>query len=283
MTGRCAAGIVVGVLASWGSAPAQGGAWVVAPARPTVGDTVWLERQVEVPAGWQIRASKLEASDGVEPLADPAVLRSPDGWVVRYAVVAWRPGIERLTLPPIWRLAPDGRADSTAGGVAGFAVVSVIPDTVTAPGPQGPLAPLRASHRSPVAPLAAAAITLAFLGAGVTLRRRPPRAPGPAPHLPVEREVPDARWLAAGEPKAVAARAVWRLRTALARAVPEAHPALAVGECLAAVARARPDAPLRELRDLLEQLDRVAFASAQGTDIAALAGMARRLAQDLAP
>jgi hypothetical protein len=283
MTGRCAAGVVVGVLASWGALPAQGGAWVVAPARPTVGDTVWLEREVGVPAGWQIRAGKLESSEAVEPLADPAVLRSPDGWVVRYTVVAWRPGIARLTLPPIWRLGPDGRADSTAGGVAGFTVASVIPDSVTAPSPQGPLAPLRVRHRSPVAPLAAAAITVALLGAGVALRRRPPRAARPGSHLPVEREVPDARWLAAGEPKAVAARAVWQLRTALARAVPEAHPALAVGECLAAVARARPDAPLRELRDLLEQLDRVEFASAHGTDIAALAVLARRLTRDIAP
>jgi len=49
------------------------------------------------------------------------------------------------------------------------------------------------------------------------------------------------------------------------------------------VERARPDAPLRELRELLEQLDRVAFASAHGTDVAALSAMARRLARDLAP
>jgi hypothetical protein len=40
---------------------------------------------------------------------------------------------------------------------------------------------------------------------------------------------------------------------------------------------------VRELRDLLEQLDRVAFASAHGTDVAALAAMARRLARELAP
>jgi hypothetical protein len=99
----------------------------------------------------------------------------------------------------------------------------------------------------------------------------------------VEREVPDTRWLAAGEPKAVAARAIWRLRAALARAVPGAHPALDTHECLTVVERARPDAPLRELRELLEQLDRVAFASAHGTDVAALSAMARRLARDLAP
>ncbi len=274
---------ILGVVASWRRGTAQSATWTARPPTSTVGDTVLLEREVAVPAGWQIRASRLEPSDAVEPLADPAVLRSPDGWVVRYTVVAWRPGVQRLTLPPIWRLAPDGRADSTAGGVAGFSVASVIPDTVRAPDPQGPLAPLRARHRSPVAPLLASGITLALLGAGVALRRRPPRPPGPVPHLPVEREVPDARWLAAGEAKAVAARAVWRLRTALARTVPEAHPGLSVGECLAAVVRVRPDAPVRELRDLLEQLDRVEFASAHGTDIAGLAAMARRLARDLAP
>src|SRR5207247_1425244 len=60
-----------------------------------------------------------------------------------------------------------------------------------------------------------------------------------------------------------------------------ADPALSTAECLAAVERARPDMSLRELRDLLEQLDRVAFASAHGTDIAALATMARRLAQEI--
>jgi hypothetical protein len=280
MTGRWAAWLVIGTVASGGPAAAQ---WVVAPARPTVGDTVSLEREIAVPAGWQIRAGKVDPSDAVEPLADPAVLRSPNGWVVRYDVVAWKPGIQRLALPPIWRLGPDGRADSTAGGVATFPVVSVIPDTLTKPDPQGPLAPLRLQHRRPVAPLVASGITLALLGAGVALRRRPPRPAPRAPHVPVEREVPDARWLAAGEPKAVAARAAWRLRSALARAVPEAHPGLAVGECLAVVERARPHAPLRELRDLLEQLDRVEFASAHGTDVAALAAMARRLERDLAP
>jgi hypothetical protein len=39
---------------------------------------------------------------------------------------------------------------------------------------------------------------------------------------------------------------------------------------------------MRELRDLLDQLDRVAFASAHGTDISALVLMARRLAKDVA-
>ncbi len=262
---------------------AQGAVWEAFPANPSVGDTIWLVRALVVPVGWQVRAAKLEPTEDVESLTEPSVRRVAGAWVLRYGLAVWKPGAHKLTLPPIWRLAPDGRADSTTGGVASFTVVSVIPDTVRAPEPQGLLAPLRRRHRSAVPPVAAGAITLTLLAAGVALRRRPPRRPGPAPQVPVEREVPDVRWLAAGEPKAVAARAVWRLRTALARAVPEAHPGLAVGECLAVLARARPDAPVRELHDLLEQLDRVEFAAAPGTDIAALATMARRVAQALAP
>jgi len=105
----------------------------------------------------------------------------------------------------------------------------------------------------------------------------------PAPPVPLEREVPDARWLAAGEPRAVATRATWRLRAVLARAVPAAHLALDTHECLGVVERARPGAPVAELRDLLEQLDRVAFGSAQDGDVVALAARARRLAKELAP
>lgn len=275
--------VVLGVLVWWRLAAAQGGAWVATPAQPAVGDTIWLEREVAVPPGWRVRAGKLEATAEIEPLGDPSVLRSSAGWVVRYPVVAWTPGAHRLTLPPIWRLGPDGRADSTAGGPASVTVASVLPDTPRRPEPKGQIAPLRSESRNPLPPLVATALAAGLLAAGIAWRRRGPREVAAPPQVPLEREVPDARWLAAGEPKAVAARATWRLRAALARAVPEAHLALSTAECLATAERARPHAPLRELRELLEQLDRVAFASAHGTDVAGLATMARRLARELAP
>jgi hypothetical protein len=264
-------------------------AWVAAPARPTVGDTIWIARVIATPPGWRVRPGRLEPGEAVTPLGDPATARVPEGWVVRYPVAIWHPGPNHLGLPPVWRLGPDGRADSVAGAEATVTVASVIPDTLRAPEPRGPLPPLRPERRRPLPPLAAALAATALLGAGVAWRRRPPRPPRPARplqdgvHPPGEPEVPDARWLAAGEPKAVAVRARWRLRAAVARAVPEAHLALATAECVATLARVRPEAPARELGDLLEQLDRVAFASAHGTDVAALAAMARRLARELAP
>jgi hypothetical protein len=259
---------ILGVAVSWRRGTAQSATWTASPATPTVGDTIWLEREVPAPAGWQVRAGKLEAREDVEPLGDPAVLRSRAGWVVRYGVTVWTPGSHTLTLPPLWRIGPDGRTDSSAGGAASFAVASVLPDTLKAPDPRGPLGPLRLGGRD---------------AAVHPPRRRPPRRVPPAPPVPVGREVPDARWLAAGEPRAVATRATWRLRAALAQAVPEAHLALATPECLEVVGRARPGAPITELRDVLERLDRVAFATAPGSDVAVLAAQARRLAQGFAP
>ena len=266
-----------------GAGGGGGGAWVATPPQPRVGDTVWLERAIVVPRGWQVRAGKLDATAEVEPLAEGTALQGPSGWVVRYAVVAFKPGPHTLSLPPIWRLGPNGRADSSAGGAVSFRVTNVIPDTLKDPAPRGPLGPLRLAARNPVLPPAAVLISVGLLAGGIALRRRGPHAvPPPAP-VPLDREIPDARWLAAGEPKAVATRATWRLRSALARAVPAAHVALATPECLAALDQARPGAPVRELGDLLEQLDRVAYAASHGTDVAALATQARRLAAELTP
>ena len=278
---------ILGVVASWRRGTAQSANWTATPAAPTVGDTIWLEREIPLPAGWQVRAGQLEPREDVEPLGDPAVLRSPAGWVVRYGVAVWTPGSHTLALPPLWRIGPDGRTDSTAGGAASVVVASVLPATLKAPDPRGPLGPLRLERRDAGPPLVAVLVSIGLLAAGVAARRRPPRQVPPAPPVPLEREVQDARWLAAGEPRAVATRATWRLRAALARAVPGAHPALDTHECLGVVERARSGARsgarLGELRDVLEQLDRVAFASAEGTDVAALAARARRLAQELAP
>lgn len=255
--------------------------WAASPAHPTVGDTVWLERRISVPAGWRVRAGKLDPTQEVEPLAEPAILRAPDGWLVRYPVVAWTPGTHTLTLPPIWRLAPDGRADSLPGGAAGLEVRSVIPDSVQRPQPKSAIDPLRSDHRDPFPLLAAVLAAAGALVAGIAWRRRAPRPVALGPPVPLEPEVPDSRWLVAGEPRAVAARASHRLRAALAHAVPGAHEALSTSECLAAVERL-PDAPLRDLADVLTQLDQVAFASAHGTDVAALAARARSLVGELA-
>lgn len=256
--------------------------WVAAPSQPTVGDTIRIERTIAAPPGWRVRAGKLGAGSVAEPLGDPGVLATsnPGVWLVRYVVVAWRPGSINLDMPPLWLLGPDGSADSVVGGSALFRVASVIPDSVRSPAPQPSLGPLRLQRASPIPLLAAVLLAGGALLLLLWWRRRAPRLVIDESTLALDAEVPDQRWLAAGEPKAVAARAAQRLRSALARAVPDAHEALSTTECLAAVERAWPNAPLRDLRELLQALDQVAFATAHGEDVAPLAARARALARE---
>ena len=261
----------------------QQGTWIAVTPRPTVGDTIWLERAVPAPPGWRVRAARLDPGAVTEALGDAVVVRAEGGWTVRYPVVAWAPGVQSTAMPAIWRVGPDGSADSLPGGTAMFRVASVIPDSVRRPVPQPALSPLRLARRTPLPALAGLLVSVGMLVALVAWRRRPPRAALRGPDLELDPEIADARWVAAGESKAVAARAARRLRGAIALAVPEAHGALSTAECLAVVERARPQAPLRQLRELLGALDQVAFATAHGVDVAPIAARARALAEELEP
>lgn len=261
---------------------AQAGGWTAAPSAPTVGDTIRLERTIPAPAGWRVRAGKLPSGAVAEPLGDAAIVPSASGgWTIRYAVVAWAPGEISLDMPQLWRLGPDGSADSLAGGTATFRVASVIPDSVRSPVPQPSLGPLRSQRASPIPVLAAVLLAGGALLLLIGWTRRAPRIVIDQSALALDAEVPDQRWLGAGEPKAVAARATHQLRSAVARAVPSAHEALSTTECLAAVEQAWPNAPLRDLRELLQALDQVAFATAHGVEVAPLAARARALAREL--
>ncbi len=273
--------LLIGVLTPERQVSGQHDGWMVQPARPTVGDTVWLERRFPLPAGWRLRPGRLAGSGVVEALGEPIMERSGADWIVRYPVTAWSPGPHAVTLPPVWRLGPDGQADSLAGGTAAFTLRSVIPDSVTAPTPRPGLAPLRPLRRDP------RPVLLATLGAGAALglalwwRRRPSRRSTTPATIPPAAQVADARWLEAGEPKAVAARAAGGLRAALARVVPEAHAGLSTAACLAKVQLHRPQAPVRDLAAVLEALDHAAFATGSAPDVAVLARRARALAEGL--
>jgi hypothetical protein len=263
---------------------AQGEAWSTAPTDPTVGDTIWIERVLPAPAGWRVRAGRLSQGESYEPLADPVVLRRPAGWLVRYAVVAWTPGTVRVALPPLWRLGPGGEADSVPGGELALDVRSVIPDSVTAPQPQPALAPSWPAVRRPVPPLVASLAAVLALAGAIAWRRRGPRAlPEPAAAPAPAAAIDDERWLEAGEPRAVAARAAAELRAALAQVAPAAHVALSTFEALAAAAPELHQAEHRELAAVLTALDQVGYAAVHGAAVGELAQRARRLARELRP
>lgn len=263
------------------AAAAQG--WTTRPAHPSVGDTVWIAGVVDAPAGWTVRPGALPADGDVAPLGDPLVRAAGGGrWDIEYPVAAWVTGDRTVTLPPVWRLGPGGAADSVPGGTVTFTVRSVLTaDTGTAAAPKPPLVPLRVASRRPFVPAAAGVVALALLGAALSRRRRPPRPLGGAPASAPAPAVPDERWLAAGEPRAVAARAAHEVRIALGRAVADVPPALATTEALAAAEGRLPPAHFRELRDVLLALDQVEFAAVHGGAVGALAARARRLAAEL--
>ena len=272
---------VAAIVASWIQGTPASATWTAVPSRPSVGDTVWLERRFTLPAGWRVRPGRLQSSEDVEALAEAVVTRRGGDWVVRYPVAAWAPGAHAVTLPSVWRLGPEAQADSVPGGTASFVLSSVIPDTVTAPVPRPALTPLRSDDRDPRLPLLAVLVAGAVLAGGIWWRRRPPR-PLPSPEFgSAAAVVPDRRWLDAGEAKAVAARAAGRLRAALARIVPEAHLGLSTSECLAVVGGRSPQAPVAELGTVLGALDQVEFAVTPGTDVASLSQLADTLVERL--
>jgi hypothetical protein len=253
--------------------------WAARPVPATVGDTIWIERVVAAPPGWAVRAGRLAPGDVVEPLADPEARRAGGSWRVRYAVVAWATGTLPVAMPTLWRLAPSGAADSIAGDVAVVAVASVLPDSGAAPAPA--VAPLSTPTRRVPFALAGLVLGVGTVGGAAAWRRRAPRRETPATDPPLAPLVADERWLAAGEPRAVAARAAATLRAAIARTTPAAHPGLATDECLAVLAAARAGLPLAAIGDMLRALDRIAFASVHGHDVAALAARARALATEV--
>jgi len=254
--------------------------WVVHPGTLTVGDTVWLERRIALPSGWTVRPLRLAPGGSVEPLGDPVAVHDVAGWRVRYPVVAWTTGSQRVEMPLQWRLGPLGEADSVAGGVAAFEVASVLPDTGD-PVPQPPRPLLRRAERRPWWPAGAVALAMLALGAGVRGRRRAPRADRATRPAAVDEAVPDDAWLAAGEPRAVAARAVALLRAALAAAVPEASSSLTTDECLVVLERARPAGAIDDIAATLRGLERAAFGQPDSREVAALATRARALAAEL--
>ena len=171
---------------------------------PTVGDTVWIERAVNVPAGISVRPRPIAASELLDPLAAPHVVLRESDQVIRYPVVFWRAGSHTVDIPGPILVRPDGWSDTLRSAVARVEVASLLPeqprDSIP---PRPPEAAVTLADRS-VIPVA----VLLLLGALVLLpvylwwRRRGP-APEPAAGV-AARPTPETldAWLHAGEIRA---------------------------------------------------------------------------------
>ena len=65
---------------------------------PTVGDTIWLSRTVDLRGGYDVRPATWEPFGAVELLGKPILLREGDRVTIRYPAVAWEPD---HTTPPL--------------------------------------------------------------------------------------------------------------------------------------------------------------------------------------
>ncbi|HEX9755794.1 MAG TPA: hypothetical protein VGA42_08795 [Gemmatimonadales bacterium] len=219
--------------------------------RLTVGDTVWLEHSVAVPARVSVRPRPIASSILLEPLSAPQVVIGERGTLLRYAVVFWRPGIHLIEIPGPILVRSDGWSDTLAAAVTRVEIASVLPR-----GPADSIAPRRAEPALPRVDrsLLPALVFLAL--AGVSLlpvhfwwRRRGKPVPSSATAGDgLATHTLDA-WLAAGEIRA--ALAGW---TARVRATTEAR---------------------NGTSDLLERLERARYGPIDPSGAATLAEEAR--------
>lgn len=249
-------------------------------AGPTVGDTVWIRREVTVPPGRIVRPAQWEPEDPVELLGPPRVIVRGGSAEIAYPVVIWETGERTLRPPGPLLLGADGILDSLAPEPVTLRVASVLPvvppDSTLRPQPRAAFVPRGATTLVPLILLwGVGALLLAPLHWWWRRRGTPrplPRAETGGPARP-----PLERWADAGESRAVAGAASVRLRTLLAARVPSAHTGLDTEAVLAELGAARPDLPLDELGDLLRSLDEARFGYSSFPDAIGLARWAGEL------
>jgi hypothetical protein len=255
-------------------------AWAVTPAQPMVGDTVTIERDVAVadPAA-RLRLVPIESSELIEPLTTPEAAGGTGGFVARYVVALFESGDHAIAMPDLELVYPDGRVETRVGGAALVTVVSVLPaeDSLPPPRPSREPIPTNALRVNPAIFLVAGVLMLS-LGWGV-VRRRSQERPSWAVSSQAGDDVPVLRWIAAGEPRAVATVTMHGMRERIRQYVPEAEPSLDLENWLRTVEAQRPLWPLRELSEIMRALERASYAPAIPSDVIALADEAQVLGQ----
>ncbi len=253
---------------------------------PTVGDTIWVTRTVELPPGRSLRAAEWEVADPVELLGPPRIALKGGSADVSYPLAIWRAGFHTVQVPGPLLLSSDGQVDSLRPEVVTLHVASVLPraatDTSLRPQPRAEFVPRPATTPVPLILLLILAIALLAPIHWWWRRRGHPVRKPTATKTAGPVKPPLERWADAGESRAVAAAATSRLRTALAVRLPGALPSLDTEAVLAHVAEQRPDWPSAELADVLRALDAARFGSGALPDAIGLARWAAELEPRLA-
>ena len=150
-------------------------------------------------------------------------------------------------------------------------VLSVLPESDSLPPPRASREPVpRDVYRATPAVLLLAGVLVVAAGWGV-MRRRPGPRPvwsGPADG---REDVPVSRWIAAGEPRAVATISMHGMREQIQTYVAEAEPSLDLETWLRTVEQHRSEWPMQQLGEVMRALERASYAPAIPSDVIALA------------
>ena len=135
-------------------------------ALPTVGDTIWVTRTVDLPPGRTLRAADWGATDPIELLGPPRITLGEGRAEIAYPVAIWRTGTHTLQVPGPLLLAGDGTVDSIGGHTVTLSVASVLPrpatDTTLRPQPAADFVPRPSTTPVPLLVLLAVAIVHSF-------------------------------------------------------------------------------------------------------------------------
>jgi len=254
-------------------------------AQPTVGDTIWIERSVEAPAGAEVRATNWAPEGMLTLLGRPLLRREGTRTIVAYPAVAWAAGRHLVRVPGPVVIRPDGTTDSLPAETRTIDVASVLPSGT--PPDQIPVQPqtgILAEQITTPWPLVAA---LGFAGALFAAFRWAWRRRGPPAGLPrltaVTAAPPLAEWSEDGEHRAVAAVAAVALRRVVVRQLPGVPAGVITSRLIGMVSEQKPAWPADEIATLLRALESAQFAEAPGAEVVELAERAGRLAARLEP
>jgi hypothetical protein len=241
--------------------------WAVSPARPTVGDTVRITRQVPALPSVGVRLEPLTASRGLQPLAPPRWSYAEERVAITYLLAMFEPGPQTVSIPAVELVYPDGRAEVLPATDVRLEVASVLPADEPSVPPKASLGPVPRARRValPVIVLPTLAVVLVALAAWWSRRRDPRPTIPPAPAT--ERPVPIDEWVAAGESRAVATVVALRLRQIITETVSDPRARMDLEACVQALQASDRGAPARELVDVLRALERARFSPAAPADI----------------
>lgn len=252
---------------------------------PTVGDTIWLERSFETPAGAEVRAAPWTPEEPIGLLGHPVIRREGSRTVVAYPAVAWSAGTHQVQVPGPILIRRDGTTDSLPPETRTLVIASVLPDSLPPERlPVQPEAGIVMQRETSPYPVLVGLLIAALLFAPLAwwwLRLGPPMPVFKAPSDPVV--LPLAEWNEAGEPRAVAAVAARSLRAVILAQLPGIPQGLVASRLIRVVAEQRPAWPADEIGTVLRALEAVQYSETSAGEVLQLAERAGALRIRLEP